>query len=352
MQFNPQAVPPVGIIFDCDLGGDVDDALAMALLYGLDGKGECRVVGTTVSRPNLKAAALAEIIARFYSGAVNASFNAVGRTLPVGLATSGAGSEDTPILTATLARKTPEGKPAYAHGIERMADTADPIDILRNGLSAQHPQNAIVVLAGPATNVAALVKYPPAQATIQERARLLVVAAGSYSGDAVDPAIKADVAAAKALFSQWPTPIIAVGTEVGEAVPFPGASIEKDFAWSPAHPVVDAYKAFKPMPYDASTTAMAAVLAAVRPKQPGFQLSQPGTITVSEDGRTKFTPSASGKHRYLVVDHAQKSQLQQVYVELASAKPVPRMPRRRPPQQQQEQQQQQPQPAKPKPSVQ
>jgi enterochelin esterase-like enzyme len=89
------------------------------------------------------------------------------------------------------------------------------------------------------------------------------------------------------------------------------------------------------------------VLAAVRPKQPGLQLSQPGTITVSDDGRTKFTPSASGKHRYVIVDPAQKSQLQQVYVELASAKPVPRMPRRRPPQQQQQQeQQQQPQPAK------
>ncbi len=57
------------------------------------------------------------------------------------------------------------------------------------------------------------------------------------------PAIKSDIAAARKLFAEWPTPVVAVGSEVGDALPYPGASIEKDFAWSPAHPVVDAYRA-------------------------------------------------------------------------------------------------------------
>ena len=45
-----------------------------------------------------------------------------------------------------------------------------------------------------------------------------------------------------------------VGAEVGEALPYPGASIESDLSWSTAHPVGDAYRAFKPMPYDAPVT--------------------------------------------------------------------------------------------------
>lgn len=331
-------IPPVGIVFDSDLGNEIDAVLALAMLYGLDGKGECRVVATTVSKPNLKSAALSEVIGRFYAGEVSAAFNASGRTLPIGLATTGPHKEDTPMFSV-LGKRAAEGKPVYTHGIERIADTAEPVDVLRNALSAQQPGNAIVVVTGPASSLAALLKFPYAPALIAERVRLLVVAAGAYPEGKTEPGIAADIPAARRLFAEWPGPIVAVGSEVGEAVPFPGAAIEKDFAWSEAHPVADAYRAHRPMPYDASTTAVAAVLYAVRAKDHPFRLSQPGSITVLDDGRTKFTPSASGKHRYLIVDPAQKSALQQTYVEIASAKPAPRAPRfpRRPVQQEQQQ---------------
>ena len=347
MQRGP-GVPPVGIVFDSDLGNQIDDVLALALLYGLDGKSECRVVATTVSKPNLKSAALSEVIGRFYAGEVSAAYAATGRTLPVGLATAGGHGEDTPMMSV-LAKRTAEGKPAYAHGIERIADTADPVDVMRNALSGQHPGNAVVVVAGRATNLATLLKFPYAGALIAERARLLVIAAGAYPEGKAEPGILADIPAAKKLFAEWPGPIVAVGSEVGDALPFPGAAIEKDFAWSETHPVADAYRAYRQMPYDASTTAMAAVLYAVRAKDNPYKLSQPGSITVLDDGRTKFTPSPSGKHRYLIVDPAQTAAIQQAYVEIASAKPVPRAPRfRRPQQQQQEQQQQTPPPAQKK----
>ena len=47
-----------------------------------------------------------------------------------------------------------------------------------------------------------------------------------------------------------------------------------------------------------------------------------------EDGRTRFTPAAVGRHRYLVMDPAQKEKVVQAYVELASAKPAPRQTQR------------------------
>ena len=75
---------------------------------------------------------------------------------------------------------------------------------------------------------------------------------------------------------------------------------------------------------------MSAVLYAIRPGEKYFKLSESGTVQVSDDGRTSFVASAQGRHRYLIVDAAQKDRVTQTYVELASAKPVVRAPRRRP----------------------
>ena len=62
MQFFGQGKPPVGVVFDTDMGNGIDDALALALLYGLDGKNEARVAAIAVSKPNLNAAALCDVI--------------------------------------------------------------------------------------------------------------------------------------------------------------------------------------------------------------------------------------------------------------------------------------------------
>lgn len=328
----------VGILFDTGLGNRIDEALAMALLYGLDGKGEARVIALSVSKPNLKAAAFCEAIARFYAGAASGAFGAMGRVLPTGLAEDGKLPEDTPMLTVPLSKRGEDGKPLYSHGIEKLTDTAEVRALIRNALAQQPDQSCVVVLTGPATNLAKVLDLPGAKDMIKSKVRFLSLAGGAYPNGAPQFNFKTDLAAAKKVLTEWPTPIVAAGEEIGTALPFPATSIEKDFAWSPAHPVADAYRAFQPMPYDAPTTAMATVLYAIRPQGNDFKLSEPGTISVMDDGRTKFTPAPEGKHRYLVLDPAQQERVLKTYVELASAKPVPRQPRfRRPPPQQQQQ---------------
>jgi hypothetical protein len=147
------------------------------------------------------------------------------------------------------------------------------------------------------------------------------------------------------VLAEWPGSIVACGSEIGEALLYPASSIEKDFAWAPAHPVIDAYTANKPMPYDAPTWDMAAMLYAGRPNEGYFKLSEPGVIKIRDDAGTEFTASANGKHRYLILDPLQKDRIIKAYTELASAKPVPRRPRFL-----QQQQQEPPKPAAPKPS--
>jgi hypothetical protein len=67
---------------------------------------------------------------------------------------------------------------------------------------------------------------------------------------------------------------------------------------------------------------MAAMLYAVHPDAGFFQLSDPGTI----DEKLQFRPSAGGKHRSLSFDPAKKDKIIQAYIDVASAKPVPRPP--------------------------
>src|SRR5205823_3361694 len=126
------------------------------------------------------------------------------------------------------------------------------------------------------------------------------------------------------------TNIIAAGNDLGSVAPFPAASLEKDFAWAPNHPLVDAYRAFRPMPYDMPSSALCAALYAVHPADNYFKVSEPGTISVLDDGRTKFTPAPDGKHKYLIPDPSQKEKIAQLFVETVSTKPVPRTQRFRP----------------------
>jgi hypothetical protein len=321
MQLLPK--PAIGAVFDTSFNA-IDDALAMALLFGLEGKKDLRVVSTSVSRANLKAAMYCDIVGRFYAGAVSGAIGFGGRTLPVGMPYTSKLTSDEPFFAVPVAEPGPDGKPLYTTEIKRPEDTADANIVIRNSLTAQYDGNALIVTAGPLTNIADLLALGGARDLISRKVKMLVV----YSAQ---PHMQTDLPAAKKVFADWPTPIVAVGPEVSDGIVYPGSSIAKDFDWSKDHPIVDAYRANKPMPYDAPTGSMAAVLYAARPQENFFKVSDSGTVTVDSDGRTKFTASATGKHKILSADPEQHERIGKLYTELVSAKPVPRPQRIFPP---------------------
>jgi hypothetical protein len=340
------ARPPIGIAVEGDLARRIDAALALSMLNGLVSKTQARNIAVAISRPSLKTAQVADVIVGFYSG------RPIGGFANIGMPETGPATDDAPAVAAILTTKGAEGTEPYSSNITRLIDTPDNAVLIRNMLLAQHDGNAAIVLAGPATGMVRLMGLYGARPQIEAKVRQLVVAIGAYPTGAAEASVRDDIAAARRLFAEWPTPIVAVGAEVGAALPYPGASIERDFAWSPAHPVVDAYRAVKAMPYDAPAPALAAMLHAVDPDGGFFKLSEPGTITVLDDGRTQFTPAPDGKHRYLIADPAQKDHVLKLYTDLVSAQPAPRPGRggrgaaaAAAQQQQQQQQQQQEQPA-------
>jgi hypothetical protein len=291
MQFPGAAKPPVGIVFDSAMN-TAGDVLALAMLHGFDGKDQARIAAISISSGDLRAVQFCDAVRAFYASATTGVAAMFMHAAPIGLADAKPTAE-TPMFS----------KLAYESTVKSINDTADPATLIRNMLEAQYDQNAAIVLSGPATDLAHALALYGTKDWIERKVKLLCVA---------EPGLDADPAAARQVFAGWPTPIVTVGREIGEALPFPADSIEKDFAWSTADPIVDAYRAYQPMPYDAPSCAMAAMLYAVHPNDGYFKLS------------------GSGNPRALLLDPEQKERIIRTYIEMASAKPVPRKPRRPP----------------------
>src|SRR5688572_24518090 len=101
------ARPPIGIAFEGDFGARIDALLALAMLNGFVAKSEARQIAVGVSKPQLTAAQLAEVVATFYSS------RPPGGTAMVGVPEGTLLKDPAPLATAALAAKTPEGTPKY-----------------------------------------------------------------------------------------------------------------------------------------------------------------------------------------------------------------------------------------------
>src|SRR3954447_7971636 len=130
------------IIFDTDMGNDVDDALALAILHSLTDRGECRLIGVTLTNANPSAVPYVRLVNAFYGRA----------ELPVGSALKSikGGAEDH-YLTATV-RSAPQSLTASSHA-DRPSEPA--VSVLRR-LLAESSEKVTIVQVGFSTTLAAL----------------------------------------------------------------------------------------------------------------------------------------------------------------------------------------------------
>lgn len=47
-------VAPVKLIFDTDVGNDIDDVLAISVIHVLQSRGECELLGVTITKPKAR----------------------------------------------------------------------------------------------------------------------------------------------------------------------------------------------------------------------------------------------------------------------------------------------------------
>jgi inosine-uridine nucleoside N-ribohydrolase len=290
-----QAVP---VIFDTDMGNDIDDALALAMLHAMQSRGEVQLVAVTVTKDNPWAARYVSAVNTFY-----------GRDkIPVGVVKNGVTKDE-----GGYARKAIDG------GRWPWPDrTEDAMGLLKRALAGQADGSVVVIQVGFSTNLARLLDEPGGRALVAKKVKLLSLMAGNFTGGAAEYNVKEDVKACQKLVAEWPGEMVWSGFEVGLSMKYPAASIERDYRWAAKHPVVDGYKAYMRFPYDRETWDLTSVLYAVRAGGGYFGLSEAGTVAVDAQGNTKFRPQAGGRHRYLKVNDAQKARALEAMVWLAS----------------------------------
>jgi inosine-uridine nucleoside N-ribohydrolase len=300
-----QAVP---VIFDTDMGNDVDDALALAMLHAMESRGECRLIGVTLTKDNPWAAVYVDLVDTFYRRG----------HIPVGMVKGGVTPESTKMIQAPSERQRADGTPVYPRRLANGAEAVEAVALLRRLLSAEKDGSVTIVQVGFSTNLARLLDAPADLELVRRKVKLLSVMAGNFVQAKPEFNVQKDTAAARKLFDRWPGEMVVSGFEIGEAMKFPAARIEKDFAWATDHPVVDAYRNYMKMPYDRQTWDLTAVLYAVRPWGAYFDLSERGKIESDDMGRTTFRKDAAGRQRYLVLTEGQRARTLECMIALAS----------------------------------
>ena len=83
---------PVKLIFDTDMGNDVDDALALAMLHSLESRGESELLAVTLTKDNDEVAPYVDAINTFYGRG----------EIPIGITNSGVTPEKSRFTGVTL----------------------------------------------------------------------------------------------------------------------------------------------------------------------------------------------------------------------------------------------------------
>jgi inosine-uridine nucleoside N-ribohydrolase len=298
------AAPPLHVIFDTDMGNDVDDALALAMLHALASRGEVKLLAVTVSKDNPWAAEYVRLVDEYYGRG----------TIPVGIVHDGKTKDDGLYVRQVCEQ---HGRHPNAAAVE------DAVELLRKTLAGESDGAVTMIQVGFSTNLARLLESSPDRYSdlnglelVKKKVRLLTMMAGNFAETKPEYNVMTDIPAATKLFAAWPTDIYVSGYEVGAAILYPAASIENDFPQG--NPVAEAYRLYAKMPYDRPSWDLTTVLYDLRPDRGYFDVSPPGDVLVSANGSTSFQPSAQGKRYFLRVDAIQVARAREACVWLAT----------------------------------
>src|ERR1035437_8151471 len=182
-----QAVP---VIFDTDMGNDVDDALALAMLHALESRGECRLLGVTVTKDNPWAAVYVDLVNTFYGRG----------QIPVGMVKgSGVTPENSKMIQAPAERRRVDGTLVYPRRLASVAEAVEAVALLRL-LTAAQDGTVVIVQVGFSTNLARLLDAPADVELVKRKVKLLSVMAGNFAQSKPEFNVQKDTASARKLF--------------------------------------------------------------------------------------------------------------------------------------------------------
>ena len=321
---NKDAAQPdkLNIIFETDIGNDVDDAMALDMIYKYLDQERINLLAVCLNKNGLAPVEFMDIMNTWYGYP----------DIPVGMIRNGADCENdgTNYAKAVVNLKKEDGTPMFARSHGNYDKYPDAHVLYRKILAGMPDNSVTIVSVGFSTNLARLMDTPADEYSpltgkelVAKKVKELITMAG-HTADVNfhEYNVAKDPQAAKKVFEEWPTKVVTSPFEVGLAIQYPGASIENDFTWAAeGHPMVEAYKAYLPMPYDRPTWDLTSLLYAVEGDS-FFTMHGPFTMEVTPKGGTIFTPDQNGNRYYMMVDQAQADAVNRHFQAIIPVKPA------------------------------
>lgn len=320
LMLSPMSAEPVKLIFDTDMGNDIDDAMALVMIHALERRGACKLLAVTSTKDHPKSAAF-----------IDALNTVCGRPdVPIGAVRNGVTPELGKYLG--LADQTNDrGELLYPHDLRDGSAAPEAVALLRKILAAEPDGSVTLVQVGFFTNFSRLVQSKPDEhspldgpALIKQKVRQLVIMAGAFQTIRFNTRygeynVVKDVPSARLLADKWPSPIVWSGFEIGIAAAYPWESVQRDYEHTQPHLIKEGYLAYVPQqPHDRPTWDLTAALHAIYPDRGYFELSPAGEVRVDEKGHTDFTAKEKGNDRYLILNQVQAARVTEAFVQLCS----------------------------------
>ena len=309
----------MNVIFETDMGNDVDDALAIDMLYKYNKQKRINLMAVMLNKEGEFPPKYIDLLNTWYGQ----------KRIPIGVSPRAdkslvAGTNYTQVVCEKLDEK---GKPLYKRSIKDYSKLLSAVKLYRKILAKAEDASVTIVSVGFSTNLALLLdtkadEYSPltGKELVAQKVKRLVTMAGHIENPKyAEYNVVNDVAACQRVFKEWPTPIYMSPFELGLQVRYPAQSIENDFTWTKHHPIVDSYKVYLKKIEDRPTWDLTAVLYAVDPQQ-FFNISPAGKIVVTDEGYTHYKQDAAGKHFYLFITPEQAKAILEYFVTMVTAK--------------------------------
>ena len=319
---NPER--PVKMIFDTDMGADIDDALALSVIHGLQNRSEVELLATTSSKDHPASASVIDMINTWFGRG----------NIPVGRVKDGKGQDAGRYLIPCVEAKNADGSPLFPHQVALETKTMEAVSLMRKILAEQPDKSVVLTVVGQQTNAARLLQSKPDRYSelngrdlIKRKVSMLSVMAGEFlkpgekgaHGDRPEWNIKVDLEAAKIVMQEWPTRMVVCPYRLGRQLMYPGYSIEKDFNTGAPNPVAFAWKHYIQMPFDRPSWDLVSAFYPVRPNRGYFNESELGWIKLDEKGITTFKPDPKGNAIILSANPQQQARIVEAFIQLASS---------------------------------
>ncbi len=264
------AKPPVPVIFDTDMMGDVDDVGATALLHALANRGEAKILAMGVC-VKLPATPLCLDALNTYFGRGE---------IPIGVVKGQAVKEPSKYADA-VAREFP-------HRLKSAADAPDVVDLYRKVLAAQPDRSVVLVSVGMLTNLRNLLQsggdassHLDGMALVKAKVRAWVCMGGAFP-QGREYNLYCDTPAAVDVVKRWPAPVVFSGYEIGNEI-MTGARLRESPATSPVRRAYELYNGL----HNRQSWDLTAVFYAVRGLDGGladYWDLRRGRLEVARDG--------------------------------------------------------------------